>query len=47
LVKNGIPYDLAYSMNDIRRTALAIIFSTMEGHEFDWNTMTFKEDEEV
>ena len=32
-------------MNDIRRTAIAIIFAEMEGNKFDWNTYDFIKDD--
>jgi hypothetical protein len=46
LVKNGLSEDLAFSLDDITRTAWAIIFSEFEGNDFDTNTMTYKEKQE-
>jgi hypothetical protein len=43
LCKNGIPFDVAFSVDETTRTAWAIAFSEMEGHEFDWRTMRLKE----
>lgn len=43
LVKNGIPFDVAFALGDIERAAFAIIFSEQEGAEFDFNTMRFKD----
>jgi hypothetical protein len=43
LIKNGIPFDVAFALDDVRRGAFAIAFSEMEGNEFDWHTMSFKE----
>jgi hypothetical protein len=34
---------VAFSLDDITRGAFSIAFSEMEGSEFDWHTMTFKE----
>jgi hypothetical protein len=45
LVRNGIPFDVAFQLDDLTRTAWCIVFSEMEGNEFDWNTMQFKEKE--
>lgn len=42
-MKNGIPFDVAFGLNDVTRAAFAISFSEMEGNEFDWTTMSFKE----
>ena len=43
LVKNGVPFDVAFALDDVTRAAWSIIYSEMEGAEFDWNTMRFKE----
>lgn len=42
-MRNGVPYDVAFSLPDNERTAYAIIFAEIEGSEFDWNLMRFKE----
>jgi len=44
LVKNGIPFDVAFGVDDITRTAWCIAFSEMEGHRFDWERMEFHKD---
>ena len=43
LVKNGVPFDVAFGMDDIKRTAFCIVMSEMEGSRFNWNTMQFEE----
>lgn len=43
LVCNGIPFDVAFSLPDLERTAFSIVFSEFEGNEFDFNAMSFKE----
>lgn len=43
-MKNGVPFDVAFSLDEVKRTAFCIIFSEMEGAAFDWNTMRFKEE---
>jgi hypothetical protein len=43
-VKNGIPFDVAFSIDEITRAAWCIMFSEMEGATFDWGTMRFNED---
>jgi hypothetical protein len=44
LIKNGIPFDVAFSLDDVTRAAWSIVFSEMEGAKFDWHAMKFKED---
>jgi len=44
LVKNGVPFDVAFSIDDITREAWAIMFSEMEGRTFNWSAMRFEED---
>lgn len=36
LVKYGVPFDVAFSLDDETRTAWCIIFGQMEGNKFDW-----------
>ena len=36
LVKNGVPFDVAFSLDDEERSAWAIIFCQFEGNKFDW-----------
>ena len=43
LVKNNIPFDVAFSLDDCERTAYAILFSEMEGNKFNFDTMRFEE----
>lgn len=41
LVHNGIPFDVAFSVGDIDRTAMAIVFSQFHGNIWNWDTMRF------
>mgnify|MGYP001574257116 CR=1 FL=1 len=44
LVKNGVPYDVAFSLDDVYRCGMAIIFSEFEsGRVFNFRTMRFDE----
>lgn len=45
LVHNGVPFDVAFSVDDTMRHAMAIKCSEFHGAEFDLNTMSFKERE--
>lgn len=44
LVKNGVPFDVAFELEEIERAAWSIIFSEMNGAKFDWNAMSFIEE---
>lgn len=45
MVRNNVSEELAFSLDDITRTAWAIIFSELDGSVFDWGAMQFKESE--
>jgi hypothetical protein len=38
-----VPFDVAFSLDDRTRAGWSIIFSEMEGAEFDFGSMSFKE----
>lgn len=44
LIKHGIPFDVAFGLDEIMRTAWCIVFSEMEGAKFDWNAMRFADE---
>lgn len=41
LVKNGVPWDVAWGMEEDYRRACFIIFGKFEGSEFDWEKKRF------
>ncbi len=43
LVKNGVPFDVAFGLDDVMRAGWCIIFSEMEGNKFNFTTMQFEE----
>jgi len=43
LIQNGVPFDVAWSLDDFTVDAWCIIFSELHGNEFDFNTMKFRE----
>lgn len=45
-MRNGVPYDVAFSLGDRERAAYAIVLSQFEGGRFDWETFTFKKPED-
>lgn len=44
LVKNGIPFDVAFSLSDTHRAAWCIVFSELGGRKFNWTSMAFEEE---
>jgi len=45
LVHNGVPFDVAFSLDDLTRKWMAMRFSTFEGHKLNIDTLTFEEPE--
>lgn len=41
-MKNGIPEERAFAMEDAERFAFAVTFATFEGQEFDWQALRWK-----
>jgi hypothetical protein len=44
LVHNGIDFDLAMSLDDVTRKAMAMRFSSFQGHKLNVETLTFTEE---
>lgn len=44
LVKNGIPFDLAFQLDEVTRIGWCIVFSEMEGATFNWQSMRFEQE---
>ena len=44
LVKNGVPFDVAFSLDSVDRMAYSIIFGQMEGNVWDWSRMVWSKD---
>lgn len=42
-MKNGVPYDVAFSLPPALRLAYAIAFGQFEGGKFDWGRMQWEE----
>ena len=42
-MKNGVPFDVAFWLDDVTRAAWCIVFSEMDGNVFDWHAMKFRE----
>jgi len=43
-VKNGVPFDVAFSLDSVTRAGWCIIFSEMGGARFDWAAMDFEKE---
>jgi hypothetical protein len=43
LVKNGVPFDLAFSLDHHHRVAFCIIMGELDGGTFNWTQMAFEE----
>jgi hypothetical protein len=44
-VRSGVPFDVAFQLDDVTRAAWCIISCEHEGRTFDWSRMEFKEQE--
>lgn len=42
-MRSGVPFDVAFELDEITRAAWCIIFSEMEGRRFNWAKMDFEE----
>ncbi len=38
-----MPFDVAFSLPDDERLAYVVVFGTLSGHIFDWQTMRWKD----
>ena len=43
LVRNGVPFDVAFSLPPDERLAWIVAFGTIDGREFDWHTLRWIE----
>jgi hypothetical protein len=41
LTKNGVPFDVAFSLDDIARESWYIIFRELDGDVYDWDEERF------
>jgi hypothetical protein len=44
LVKNNVPFDVAFAMDRTMRLAAIIVFGRMEGGHWDWERMCWREE---
>ena len=42
LVRNGVPFDVAFSLDPDERLAWVVVFGTLDGGEFDWQAREWK-----
>lgn len=43
LVKSGVPFDVAFALDDDTRCGWLIALGEIEGGKFDWSSMRWKE----
>lgn len=41
LVRNGVPFDVAMSIDAEVRVAWVVILGQQDGYQFDWDTLTW------
>jgi hypothetical protein len=44
LVKNGVPFDIAFSLPHDERLAYIVVFGMLDGRRFDWDSLTWLPD---
>jgi hypothetical protein len=42
-VKNNVPFDVAFSLDELDRLAWVVIFGEFEGQRFNWGTGRWEE----
>jgi hypothetical protein len=45
LVKNGVPFDVAFDLDDVDRSAMSIHFSRFEGNKFNIDRLEWVKNE--
>ena len=43
LVRNGVPFDVAFALYEHEKLAYGVIFGELEGGEYDWNSLRWVE----
>jgi hypothetical protein len=42
-----VPFDVAFSLPDDERLAFLIVLGSLDGNQFDWETMSWQSDQYV
>jgi hypothetical protein len=42
LVRNGVPFDVAFTLSEADRLAYVVALGTLDGRVFDWQAMCWK-----
>lgn len=42
LVKNGVPFDVSFSLEPYERLAYCVTFGEFEGNKWDWQAMAWQ-----
>ncbi len=43
LVRNGVPFDIAFTLPARERLAWVVVMGCLGGREFDWSTETWRD----
>jgi hypothetical protein len=43
LIKNGVTEEVAWSLSPVERLARLVVFGEMNGGEFSWRTLSWRE----
>ena len=43
LVRNGVPFDVAFSLEQVERTAWIVVIGELDGRVWDWGAMRWTE----
>jgi hypothetical protein len=44
LVKSGVPYNVAFELDDASRTAYIVILGSLDGLQFDWKRLRWRDE---
>jgi hypothetical protein len=47
LVSRGVPYDIAFGLDDAERMAHVVTFGRLDGYLFDWKKLRWSEASEL
>ena len=42
LIRNGVPFDVAFSLEQAERTAWIVVMGELDGREWDWGAMQWR-----
>ncbi|WP_211248665.1 hypothetical protein [Acidocella facilis] len=45
LVRCGVPFEIAFGLDEAERLAFIVTMGTLEGHRFDWTALRWRDEE--